>query len=180
MSEKETNIDSVTMNDGRIVDFAGKQRCKPTAYENEYGLHIQLDFKNGETRVFRMREDMINTFALHGAKQKLVDEMAGVKDLDDAILAVDELVERLDNGEFIQKRAAGEGLAGTSTLLKALVEYTGKSVADIKAHLKGKSQTEKLALRANAKLKPIIERLEMEKAGKSNVDTDAMLDELAA
>jgi hypothetical protein len=176
----ETQIDSVAMQDGRVVDFSGKQRCKADTYENEQGLNVQLDFRNGETRIFRMRPEMVNQFALHGAKQKLVDEMAGVKDLDDAILAVDELVERLDNGEWAQKRQAGEGIAGTSVLLRALVAFTGKSVADVKAKLKGMSQTEKMAMRANAKLKPIIDQMEAEKSNKSNVDTDSLLDEIAA
>jgi hypothetical protein len=177
---KETEFESVTMNDGRVVDFAGKQRCKVDTKETEAGLYVQLDFKNGESRVFKMRTDMVPLFALHGAKQKLVDEMAGIKDLDDAILAVDELVERLDNGEWSIKRASGEGIAGTSVLLRALVEYTGKSVAEVKARLKDMSQTEKMAMRANAKLKPIIERMEQEKAGRSNVDTDGLLEQFAA
>lgn len=180
MSEKETAIDSVSMADGRIVDFSGKQRCKVETFSNDSGLHVQMDFRNGETRIFRMRQDMVEQFAMHGAKQKLVDEMAGIKDLDDAILAVDELVERLDNGEWTQKRAAGEGIAGTSVLLRALVEFTQKSVADVKAKLKGMTQTEKMALRANAKLKPIIDRMEAEKTTKSNVDTDSLLEDLAA
>lgn len=177
---KETEIDSVTMADGRVMDFAGKQRCKVDTFTNDSGLHVQMDFRNGETRVFRMRSDMMEQFALHGAKQKLVDEMAGIKDLDDAILAVDELVERLDNGEWAMKRASGEGIAGTSVLLRALVEFTGKGVAEIKAKLKAMSQTEKMAMRANPRLKPIIERMEAEKAGKANVDTDSLLDEFTA
>lgn len=176
----ETAIDSVAMNDGRVVDFSGKQRCKVDTYENEQGLHVQLDFRNGESRIFRMQPLMVAQFAMHGAKQKLVDEMAGIKDLDDAVLAVDELIERLDNGEWTQKRAAGEGIAGTSVLLRALVEFTGKSVPEVKAKLKSMSQTEKMAMRANAKLKPIIERMEAEKANKSNVDTDSLLDAFAA
>ena len=111
---KETVIDSVRMADGTIKDFPGKTRCLTDTYEQDGLLYVRLDFRNGETRVFRMREDMVNRFALHGAKQKLVDEMAGIKDLDDAVLAVEELVERLSSGEWTQRRAAGEGLAGTS------------------------------------------------------------------
>ena len=107
------------------------------------------------------------------------DEIAGLDDVGDCVLAVDELIDRLYNGEWGVKREAN-GMAGTSTLLKALVEHTGKTVEQIKAFLANKSQAEKVALRNNAKIKPIVERIEAEKAAKkTNVDTDAMLGELA-
>lgn len=177
---KETVIDSVRMADARIVDFPGKTRCLTDTYAKDGDLYVRLDFRNGETRIFRMRPDMVDRFALHGAKQKLVDEMAGVKDLDDALLAVEELIERLDNGEWAQKRAAGEGLAGTSVLARAMVEFSGKSMDAIKAFLKAKTQAEKMALRSNPRIKPIIDRIEAEKAAKAvgNVDTDGLLDEV--
>ena len=96
------------------------------------------------------------------------------------MLAVDELIDRLYNGEWSVKREAN-GMAGTSVLVRALVEYTGKTVEQIKQFLSGKSQAEKVALRNNPKIKPIVERIEAEKAStKANVDTDAMLNELEA
>ena len=53
------------------------------------------------------------------------------------------------------------------------------SFEQIKQFLNGKSQAEKVALRNNPKIKPIVERIEAEKASKkANVDTDAMLGEL--
>ena len=71
-------------------------------------------------------------------------------------------------------------MAGTSVLVRALVEHTGKTVEAIKAFLANKSQAEKVALRNNPKVKPIVDRIESEKAAKkSSVDTDALLDELA-
>ena len=74
-------------------------------------------------------------------------------------------------------------MAGTSILVRALVESTGKPVEAIKAFLANKSHAEKVALRGNPRIKPIVERMEAEKAakasGKAGVDTDALLDELS-
>ena len=121
---------------------------------------------------------MVAKFAAHGAEQKLGDEIAGLDDTDDCVLAVDELIDRLYNGEWGVKREAN-GMAGTSILARALCELTGKTRDQIKAFLAGKTQGEKVALRNSGKVKPIVERLESEKVSKaSKVDTDALLGEL--
>lgn len=178
MAKAETAIETVTMTDGRIVDFPGKRRLQKEAFVKDGKVQIRLDFRNGETRLFTIPDQLLTKFAAHGAEQKLGDEVAGVTDLDDAVLAMDELIDRLYNGEWGIKREAS-AVAGTSVLVRALVEHTGKTVEQIKAFLSGKSQAEKVALRNNPKVKPIVERIESEKASKkANVDTDAMLGEL--
>lgn len=175
----EPAIETVKMQDDRIVDFAGKRKLLKDAFEVDGKVQIRLDFRNGQTRLFTVPPAMLNKFAAHGAEQKLGDEIAGLEDVDDCVLAVDELIERLYNGEWAIKKE-GNGLAGTSTLLKALVEHTGKTVEAMRDWLKGKTQAEKLALRNNGKIKPIVDRIEAEKAAKgTKVDTDAMLGELA-
>lgn len=180
MSTKtETQVETVTMTDGRIVDFAGKRKLLKESSVNADGkVAVRLDFRNGETRLFTLPDNLLNKFAAHGAEQKLGDEIAGLTDTEDCVLAVDELIDRLYNGEWSVKREAN-GMAGTSVLVRALVEHTGKTVEQIKQFLSGKSQAEKVALRNNPKIKPIVERIEAEKASKkANVDTDAMLGEL--
>ena len=182
MSTKtETQVETVTMTDGRVVDFAGKRKLLKESSVNADGkVQVRLDFRNGETRLFTLPDNLMAKFAAHGAEQKLGDEIAGLNDVEDCVLAVDELIDRLYNGEWSVKREAN-GMAGTSVLVRALVEYTGKSVEAIKQFLAGKSQAEKDALRNNPKIKPIVERIEAEKASKkANVDTDAMLGELEA
>lgn len=180
MSKVETQIETVTLTDGRIVDFAGKRKLLKESILNADGtVAVRLDFRNGETRLFTIPGNMLAKFAAHGAEQKLGDEIAGLTDTEDCVLAVDELIDRLYNGEWGVKRESN-GMAGTSVLVRALVEHTGKTVDAIKTFLAGKSQAEKVALRNNPKIKPIVERIEAEKASKkANVDTDAMLDALA-
>lgn len=179
MSKTETQVETVTMTDGRIVDFAGKRKLLKESSVNADGkVAVRLDFRNGETRLFTLPDNLMAKFAAHGAEQKLGDEIAGLTDTEDCVLAVDELIDRLYNGEWSIKREAN-GMAGTSVLVRALVEHTGKTVDAIKQFLNGKSQAEKVALRNNPKIKPIVERIEAEKASKkANVDTDAMLGEL--
>lgn len=179
--KKEPQIETVTMKDGRAVDFAGKRKLLKESFVTDEGkVQVRLDFRNGESRLFTVPQELKDKFAAHGAEQKLGDEIAGIEDIDDCVLATDELIDRLYNGEWGVKREAN-GIAGTSVLLRALVEmYAGKkSVDEVKTYLKGKSQAEKVALRGNARVKPIIERIEAEKAAKATkVDTDAMLAEL--
>ncbi len=174
--------EQVVMQDGseppRIVEFAGKRKMLKESWTDADGtIKVRLDFRNGQSRVFTVPAALIAKAAAHGAEQKLGDETAGIDDVDDMVLAVDELIDRLYNGEWNAKREAN-GMAGTSILLKALAElYAGKKSTDeLKKFLATKTHAEKIALRNNAKVKPIVERLEAEKAAKATkVDTDALL-----
>lgn len=183
MAKQETAVETVTMQDGRVVDFAGKRKLLKESMVTPTGeVQVRLDFRNGETRLFTVPPALRDKFAAHGAEQKLGDEIAGTDEVDDCVLAIDNLIDRLYNGEWTVKRESS-GMSGTSVLLRALVEHTGKTAEAIKAFLMGKSQAEKVALRNNPKIKPIVDRIEAEKAAKaskSSVDTDALLGELEA
>lgn len=178
-TKAETVIETVTMEDSRVVEFAGKRKLLKTASFADDGVQIRLDFRNGQTRLFTVPAPLLAKFAAHGAEQKLGDEIAGLEDIDDCVLAMDELIDRLYGGEWGQKREAN-GMAGTSILARALCELTGKTRDQIKTFLSAKTQADKVALRNSAKVKPIVDRLESEKVNKgSKVDTDALLGELA-
>jgi hypothetical protein len=182
MAKVEAVVETVTMEDGTVVDFAGKRKILKSSSLVDGKVVVRIDFRNGVTRKLTLREDMLVKYAAHGAEQKLGDSTAGVEDLDDAVLAVEEVIERLNAGEWNVKRE-GSGIAGTSVLARALVEFTGKSAEEIKTFLSAKTQAEKVALRNNPKVKPIVERIEAEKAaraksGGKQVDTEALLSEL--
>lgn len=172
----------VAMTDGRIVTFAGKRKMLKESFVKDGVVHVRLDIRNGETRTFAVPASLTNKFIAHGAEQKLGDEIAGLDDLDDITMAIDGLTSRLANGEWSVARESG-GMAGTSILARALAEAKGLTMDVVKAFLAKKSQAEKVALRANPTIKPIVERLEAEKAAKGKgaaVDTDALLGELDA
>jgi hypothetical protein len=166
------------MSDGRKVEFVGKRKMLKEHIIEGNTVSIRIDFRNGETRLFRLPDALLLKFAGHGGEQKYGDETAGVDDVDDMVLAVDDLDSRIQAGEWSIKREGG-GMAGTSVLLRALVEFSGRSIEQVKAFLTGKTQAEKLALRSSKEIKPIIERLESEKLSKgAKVDTDALLSTL--
>lgn len=179
-----SNVTKIKMEDGREVEFVGKRRMlKESIFDENGHPTIRLDFRNGQSVNFRIPEALVMKFAAHGAEQKLGDEGAGYKEeeLDDQVLAIQELADRLTKGEWNVKREGGS-MAGTSILMKALVEFSGgaRTPEQVKEFLKGKSQAEKLALRNSPKIKPIIEKLEAERAAKTaHVDTEALLAGLA-
>lgn len=187
----ERVVKSVELTDGRVVDFVGKRKLLKTASisDNNFEVTVRLDFSNGETRDFKLKASspMFAKFAAHGILQKFGDEVAGLEDPEDMVLAIDELSDRLGRGEWGAERARGEGnaLAGLSVLARALVEVSGKTAEAIKEFLKTKSNAEKLALRDNPKLKPLIAKIEAEKKATAKpkekvvIDTDSLLDEIA-
>lgn len=158
--------EQVKMTDGRFVEFPGKRKLDKSSFISADGtVKVRLDFRNGETRTFAVPSLLLTKFAAHGAEQKLGDEIAGLDDVDDCTIAVDELIDRLNAGEWGVKRESS-GMSGTSVLLRAIVEVTAKDVEKVKAYLKTKTQAEKLALRESAKFSGAVKRLEAEKESK--------------
>jgi len=184
MAEKEV----VVMEDGTEVVFSGakKKLIKNTVADESGAFNTTLYFRNGRILTFTAPESLLDQFAMHGIDQKLGDSIAGIVDTDDAVLAMEETITRLQNGEWAVKRKSSE-LAGGSILLRALVEYSGQDVEKVKEFLSAKTHAEKFALRKNAGVKAIVDRLEDEKAarlaekdtGKPAIDSSALLSELS-
>jgi hypothetical protein len=177
MAASKIEYKTVAMDDGRTVDFPGKRKMlKDSIIKPDGTVQVRLDFVNGETRLFTIPDNLLAKFAAHGAEQKLGDEVAGLADIEDGILAIDELMDRLAEGHWGVKREVS-ALAGASVLVKAMVEATGKTPEVVKAFLATKTNSEKAALKANAKIAPIVARLEAgkKKKEKVEVDTDALL-----
>jgi hypothetical protein len=182
------------MTDGRTVEFAGKRKLlKEVIIDTEKKtVSVRFDFRNGETRTFAVPSVLALDFAGHGASQKIGDETAGVDDVDDMVVAVDTIIDRLQKGEWSAERAAGDGFSGASVVIKAIVEVSGKTVEEVKKFLQDKLDADKAAggkLTRNAlyasfrnptsKTGQVIERLEREKKSKNNaVDADALMKEL--
>lgn len=183
-AKKETQVETVTMTDGRKVDFPGKRKMLKESLADANGnLAVRFDFRNGQTRTYPLHASLISKFATHGAEQKYGDETAGLDDVDDMVMATDKLHSRLNPSDgtapaWTQEREGG-GMAGTSVLARALAEVQNVDIEKVKAFLSGKTQAEKIALRNNPKVKPVVERIEADKAAKNNkVDTGKLLDEL--
>jgi hypothetical protein len=176
--------ENVTMPDGRVVPFVGvkRQMLKDSIISDDGSITVRFDFRNGTSLSYQPTPDLISRLAAHGAEQKIGDAAAGEKDIDDMILAVEQAIDRLNKGEWRVTREGG-GMSGTSVLLRAMVELANgkKTVEQVKEWLKTKTQKDKAALRASEKLKPIVDRLEAEKASKgTKVDTASLLDDFEA
>lgn len=179
----KAEVEQVTMTDGRVVGFAGKRKMVKETLDNG----VRFDFRNGETRTFNIPEGLLTRLAVHGAAQKIGDETAGVEDVEDMVVGVDEIISRLSRGEWGVTRQAGDSFSGASVVIRAICEATGKSVADVKAFLQKKLDSDSKLTRAalynsfrnpSSKTGQIIERLEREKRSKTAVDADALLGEL--
>lgn len=172
---------AVTMEDGRIVDFPAKRKMQKTLTSNEDGsISIRVDFINGTTLSFTVPVDNFLNYALYGLSQKTSDTMAGIPQIDDCVLAIESLFAQLARGEWTT-RSSGNSFSGMSILALALTEHSGQSPEKVKAFLLDKTQGQKLALRNSAEIKPIVTRLEVERAAKNpkaNIDTTALLDGL--
>ena len=181
---KQTVYKEVAMDDGTVVRFPGSRRLikSSTVSEDNSTVTVRFDFVHGETRTFTIEAnaDLFARFAAHGIEQKIGDEVAGLDDPEDMVIAVDEIMDRLNGGEWTAKRESN-GMAGISVLAKALIKVSGKTANEIKAFLSGKTNAEKLALRKSPKIAPVIEELEAgkKKKEKAAVDTEALLGELS-
>ena len=198
-------VTKMKMNDGRDVEFVGKRLLNKDAKVVDGKLVATFDFRNGESRTLSLALDdpIIAELAGHGALQKVGDETAGVKnddgspDIDSMVLGVEDVISRLMNtaasidDRWYKERAAGDGFSGASTVIRAIMEVTGKDIDFGKKFLadkleKGKAgglTRQKLyaSFRApGTKTAPVIERLEKERkqpapALDANAELDSMM-----
>lgn len=174
-AKKSTEYHTVKMDDDRVVDFAGKQKMKKEAFEHDGHVNLRLDFRNGETRIVKLRPDLLLKAAAHGLSQKFGDEIAGIDTVEDCVIAIDELHARMDKGEWVVKREPGTG-NGASLLIRALAEVKGMEIDKVKSILATKTAAEKSALRESDKVAEVIRRLQKEKAKDKGIDSEALLD----
>lgn len=172
---------AVQMEDGRVLEFGAKQKMIKTSEIDGSAITCRFDFVNGKSLAYMPMGDIRLQLIAHGAEQKIGDECSGITEVEDCVLAVEQIIARLDKGEWGKERSKN-GMAGTSILIQALCEKSGKPVQTIKDFLADKSQAQKLALRNNPAVKVIVDRLEAEKQAKKGpaevIDTDALLGEL--
>lgn len=192
-----TEYESVVMSDGRTVKFAGKRQIDKTVMIDEANkeVTVRFDFRNGESKSISMAElpevVILQTLG-HGLSQKCGDEAAGVASIDDIVLGVTDMMDRLRKGEWSVTRSTGDSFSGASIVIKAICEVTGKSVEDVRAFLNGKlegakAKGEKLSrsdLYASfrnpaSKTGTVIERLEREARSKNaKANADELLTEI--
>lgn len=207
-----TAYTEVELTDGRKVSFAGKRKLlkatlideSKVAIDEDNGIvqfergaiSIQMDFRNGQTRLLELPLSLIGRFAGHGAEQKFGDELAAPSSKplseDDMVLAIDSLYAIIQKGEWGKGRAAGGGgVAGAGIVIRAIVEASGKTIEEVKAFVEKKLASDDTLTRPalyNSFRAPgtrtgvIIARMEAEKIAKQvekdGLDADAALGDI--
>jgi copper chaperone CopZ len=197
-SAKKTEYEDVTMDDQRIVKFPGKRKLIKTVEidEEAQNVTVRFDFRNGATRSYTPRDELLLRLAGHGASQKIGDETADAKltTIDDMVLAVDDLIARLNACEWSAPREAGDSMAGASVVIRAFVEavpgmtvekakaFFDKKLADAK--VKGEKLTRQdlysSLRRRGSKTGEIIARIEAEKESRAGNADDLLAEAEAA
>jgi len=201
--EKAPRVEQVvTMSDGRSVTFVGKRKMLKETLIDESKLQVtgdgvlvkegavvvRIDFLNGKTLSYTPPLSLIAKAAGHGLEQKLGDQAAGEADVDDAQVSIEDLMGQLDKGEWTSRRE-GDGFAGASIVVRAIMEASGKTQEEVKAFLakliedskaKGAELSRKDLYdsfrRPGTKTGDIVARMEKEKVQKAaKVDADEAL-----
>jgi hypothetical protein len=195
----KTEVEVVELEDGTKGEFVGKRKLNKSYELNADGTlnHLRFEFRNGRVLLITVPASLLGQFAGHGGLQKYGDELAGLKpsdgqtevDIDDMVLEMEKLDENIQAGKW-STRKEGDGIGGTSVLIRALVEYGGKTVEQVKAFLKDKDAKFKAALRIEDKrvskingktMLATVRDIEAAKASKGvKVDTSAALEDLDA
>ena len=189
MSDNKT---IVQMTDGREVSFPEGTKMIKTDHVNGEGFSIRFDFSNGETRTFAAKpsDDLYNQYAAFGASTKIRNVTAGVKEIDDMIVAVDDVIEQLSGGQWKAVReGAANNFAGAGIVVRAICEVTGKTPDFVKDFLKKKLEsTEGLTRQAlygtfrdpESEVGKVILRLEAEKGRAAGLSTKDLVAEMRA
>jgi hypothetical protein len=202
--KQETVYTEVQMEDGRTVKFPGKRRMQKSVDVDEASgsATVRFDFLHGKTLSISSSQltNTLNLLALgHGLSQKCGDAAAGPSegpnalDIDDMFEAVSETITQLVDGQWRVEREAGDSMAGTGIVIRAVAEATGKTVEFVKNHINNKLAAAKAAgqklsrqaiyasfRRPGSKTAEIIARLEQEKLAKAPLpNTDDLLAEMS-
>ena len=192
----KAEVETVDLEDGTKGEFVGKRKLNKSYELNTDGSlnHLRFEFRNGRVLLISLPYSLLGQFAGHGGIQKYGDELAGMKpaegqdevDIEDMVIAMEELDGNIQKGLW-STRKEGDGMGGTSVLIKALVEYGQKTVDQVKAFLKDKDPKFKTALRLDDSrigkngltMAGTVKKIEAAKASKgAKVDTGAALADL--
>ena len=171
----------ITAEDGVQYEFGEKAKVKKQSTVTDDGVVVtKFVFRNGAVRVHKTSDQkLILRLAQHGGDQKFGDEFAGTDDVEDCVMAFEAMSARLDAGEW-SERKAGEGVAGTSMLARALAEFGKRDLAEVKELLKKADPKVKAAAAKKPEIAAIINRMKAERDEKKGVTPQAAEEAVAA
>lgn len=107
-------------------------------------------------------EETLAKFLQYGIKQKLQDSYSGQKDSKEAEEALKALIERLKNGEWTAARASSGSASGVTKLVTAVVNLSGKTVAEVQAIIDALDDAQIKALKARPTVAAELARMKAE------------------
>ena len=141
--------------------------------KNVFDDGVDFVLGNGKklsAKIDGLSPEMVKQLALHGLSQKVGDSAANCAKLDEFTRALEQMTATWEN--LLQDKWRADGGSGSSVLIAALIEHTGKSEAVIREAV-GKADEEKLKQwRGNASIKAIMARIAAEKAAAKAADTE--------
>lgn len=197
VSKKEVVYEAVKMEDGTTVQFPGTRQTNRSISLDEGKMEatVRFDFRNGSVRTISsagLSKEVILRLLAHGLSQKVGDNFAGTKDVDDIVLETDAMMEQLKAGNWGAIREAGDSMSGASVIIRAICEVKDRTADQVKKYLSdvleaAKARGEKLtrqmlytSIRSiTSKTGVVIARMEREKAEKTcTVNSDDLLDKM--
>lgn len=147
-------------------------KMKMSMVEGENGYTAKMEFANGETRefAFGMDHDLFARFAVHGVEQKLRDRIAASETVEDAVNAIDGLIEALNAGDWTVRGGTGEPKETGGLLTRALAQITGKALDEVQTVVNALDKKQQAALRADPDIAKVIESLRPAKKAPKDVD----------
>lgn len=166
-----------------VISFTLAQRENGTAlltFAVKDGGNVVLD-------TAKLSLAVIQRAAWHGLKQRVSDRAAISRNTDtgkpaspkDKLDAMRALVDHYHSGtnEWSMKREGGAGQSADSLLCEAMAQvYPGKTEAEIKEWVKGKSTKDKVALLNHGEIKVAADTIRAKVVEEFKVDVDAMLE----
>ena len=156
-----------------------------------FGDTLTLNFITGEELSIdtsKLSPEIMHQAMLHGLKQKLVDAAAIARNPDNGLSAtpadkynaVKTVFDRITsaNGTWNAVREGVEKQQG-GMFVRALMEVTGKTKAQIDNAIEKYTKEQIAALKKNPRIMDIMQRMEREAAAALGDTSDSLLDELA-
>lgn len=163
---------AVQMEDGSTKNFPPKWKAIKESKSHNGGIDVTIYFVDGRVRKYHAPASVVHAAAASGVEHKFAAAYTGAENVDDMIEACEALQANLTKGDFTT-RVEGQGFAGASVLMRALMEYSGKTREQVEAALAGYPQALKMQMRSSTKpnaagitLKSIVDRIETERAQK--------------
>lgn len=134
---------------------------------------VEFVLGNGKKLVCLVKEipdEMLDQLILHGLSQKVGDAAASCAKGSEFGKALGAMSATWDN--ILQNKWRADGGSGSSALIEALVEQTGKTEEEVRKAVNAADEEKLKAWRGNAKVKAIMARIQAERAAAKADDAE--------